>query len=240
MLGTHENLRIRFLIRALIPFAALALCVPWTASYLRGVPDRTGAIVALCSVAIGVAWWIIVGRIRFGIDDTGVRRSGAFGEHALRWEEIVEYRYAAPRPVHVDGAIAAAAAASLNGGVLTLRAADGRRLALGPGFSGAHTAIERIAGQLDAVRRKQLASALHDGDPVTFGSITVQRDGLVCGDEELVAWSDLTSVQVLAGSLLVRRGGRKRPYFKVRTRALPHFFLLLQLLVDHGVRVIRE
>jgi hypothetical protein len=243
MPNTSETLRLHPLLRILMPIACVPLCVPMTAAYLRGEPDPIANIVALCSIAVGVAWWVASGRFAFTIDDEGPRRSTPFGERALRWDEIVEYRYAAPnsaQTAHLQGALVAAAAASLNGGTLTLRGAGGRRLPIGSGWRGAADAIARIAERLDGPKRQQLAPALRDGSPVTFGRITVQRDGLVCGEKELLPWSDIASAQVHFGRLAVNRSGRRRPHFVVRTKALPHFFLLLQLLAERGVQVARD
>jgi hypothetical protein len=70
--------------------------------------------------------------------------------------------------------------------------------------------------------------AYRAGETVGFGEVSVSPDGIHRGKDTL-AWEDFADAESKQGQLVVRAGGRRRPFFKLDIAKVsnPHVFLAL-------------
>jgi hypothetical protein len=244
MIAPSETLRLRLLVRGIVPLLCLLVIVPLVLSvkYDTASDPKLLAWAGLLA-AFSAGWWILSGRASLTVSENGVQKTSPFGERALRWDEIAEYRYVPQQnqaAVHFGlvGALVARLLDHQDPAVLKLIPREGRALSLTPSWKNVMPVIRNITERLDAVKRKELEPQLMRGEPVTFERILVQRDGLACGKKPPVPWSELKSVTVRMGILKVRRNGQRfGSHFSIAVKKLPHLFLLLALLRERGVQV---
>lgn len=98
---------------------------------------------------------------------------------------------------------------------------------LGDQLQGTTTLIGTIKRRVVALLDQPLQQAYAEGQPVTFGPVTVSKQGIQAGSKQF-AWGDVLNVEVKSGNLIVnlRQGGSH----KIRAKAIPNIESLCQLI----------
>ncbi len=110
---------------------------------------------------------------------------------------------------------------------------------------GTHTKVSGITGGIGGMGRPEewgkaiqehvttaqlprCTVALHHGETLAFGDITVSRDGIAAKGDS-VAWSQLQEIRVKDGCVSLRVAGRWRALTTTAVARIPNFFVFLAL-----------
>lgn len=203
-------------------------------------------------VALVVASWFGIHRMRFVVDDRGVERRGMIGgPRRLAWAEIDEYRYAGVS-LGARGGLALSAGAGVGVGLGFAAARAGERfygdaarvrhqltlrgpsdsLGLSSTFGRAGSAVARILPTLHHHFRAHAPARL-----VSFGPIRLAADAIGVAGKPPLPRAEVELVHLQSGvrpRLRVMKHGKVLPWASFRLDAIPNAMLLCEEAVELG------
>lgn len=237
-----QTVVVRLLVSLLLLFAIVPLAIAGVGEKGKSEPVALGIAVGL--TLLGIAFWIAVGKTVLTIHAEGLRRTTAFGQTEIPWDEVLETRY---RAITVQGGggllgIAAVAAARKIGGRaattsfrLAVIARDGRKIQITSNYKRAGDAIGVILAKVQPPILAEARRRVDSGDTALFGPISVSRAGVAWKKKEPIPFPDLSRAEIHGQYLQLRRRGKMLSVARVRSDRVPNVLVFLELLEGLGV-----
>jgi hypothetical protein len=105
---------------------------------------------------------------------------------------------------------------------------DGDTLGLAGGFQNPAEWGQRIQQAVTEAQLPRAIGALRQGAPLTFGDITLTRDGVFAGKKS-VPWPQVQEIRVKDGTVSVRVAGKWLSLTRTMVRDIPNFFLFYEV-----------
>lgn len=238
-----QSLGQTFTVRLAISFVFLVPTVILVMVTLGEKPLNTvplaiaGGLVVLCGVL-----WVVIGKTVLSIHPEGLRRTTAFGETELPWEEIRETRFQAI-PVQAGGLIGFAALATVRhfggkGATTSLKLQvignDGRRLNVTSNYRHASDAIGFIMGRIQPKMLADAKRSVENGETVFYGPLSVSRAGVAWKRKDPVPFGELSKAAIQGRYLRLKRKGKFLDICRVRTDKVPNVLVFLDLIESLG------
>jgi hypothetical protein len=193
--------------------------------------------ITLSLAALFAALWILIGKTVLTITEQGVRRESIFGVQEIFWTQVKETRFI-DKPVRVGAhfgligmIVAMATKSSARSNItLTLVSSDGIQLKVTSNFQQAKDAANLILARVLPTMLGAARSRIQRGETVRFGTVGLTATDVAWKSEPGVPLTELTSAELLAGSLKIKRSGGWRAFISVRSDKVPDVFVLLELL----------
>jgi hypothetical protein len=116
----------------------------------------------------------------------------------------------------------------------TLRLTDGRTLKINDALKPIEQLAMIIQNEFRRVRLPQAIATFERGEPVTFGKIQIDHQGLSNG-KELIPWDQIDKMAIKQGLVVAEKNGRPIKWSKVKESETPNLYVLGSL-VDHIVQ----
>jgi hypothetical protein len=197
------------------------LGVLWSAGHWHG--SLLGFLMALAGLFICVAALRLRGaQVLAG--PKGLARVEGGEVEVLRWDEVtaVRERMTAGGGNHQPRVMAWARGEDH---VLELHGTEGRSLVLRNRVEHFDTLVALVKHYTRAWLMPEALAAFQAGGRLSFGPITVDREGLHCGEERL-PWREVESVEVSGGKVTIRRHDRWLAWFSVPVGEVPNAHVL--------------
>lgn len=182
-------------------------------------PHATLLVAASLGLAALVAGWVVAANV-LGLDvvvdvhDGGVVVRRSWRRPRIMRFDDVDALYFRPRPPHAGMVLA-----------------DGRRrVTLPAGLDERERVLARIETELELPVLGRAQHALASGEPMTFGRIAVELDGLRDEHGDLLAWSDVARVDVEDDAVVVRRKADGGSFVVLHAPDVPYARVLVALL----------
>lgn len=182
-------------------------------------PHATELVAASFGLALLVACWVVVANV-LGLDVIVDVHDGGI---------VVRRSWRAPRTMHFDDvdALFFTPAPPRAGIVL----ADGRRtVRLPASLDERARVLARIESEIELPVLTRAQRALASGEPMTFGRVSVELDGLRDRDGQMLAWSDVARVEVEDDAIVVRRKADNGRFVVLPAMDVPYARVLVALL----------
>lgn len=202
------------------------------------VPFAIAAGLAVVCVVL----WVLIGKTRLSIHPEGIRKTMAFGETEIRWEDVKETRYRVI-PVQAGGVLgyAATAAARRVGGKaattslrLLVISREGTKILVTSNYKRALDAIGVILGKIQPPILADARKRITAGESVAFGPVAVSRDGVAWKNKPPVPFADLSMAMIQGQYLRLKRKGKLLDIAKVRSDKVPNVLVFLDLIEGLG------
>lgn len=226
----------------------LLLLLPIGLLVLAGLGESPGKIetvplaIAAVLVVLCIVLWVVIGKATLAIHPEGLRKTTAFGQTEIRWEDVLETRYRVI-PVQVGGLIgyAATAAARRVGGKgatsslrLLVIARDGSKILVTSNYKGALEAIGVILAKIQPPILADARRRVEAGESVAFGPLSVSRAGVAWKRKEPIPFADLSMASIVGQYLRLKRKGKMFDVAKVRSDNVPNVLVFLDLIEGLG------
>ncbi|MCI0462617.1 MAG: hypothetical protein L0Z62_37175 [Gemmataceae bacterium] len=209
---------------ALFLLGAGLLGVLWAAGHWQG--SLLGFLLALAGLFICVAALRSRGaQVLAG--PKGLARVEGGEVEVFRWDEVtaVRERMTAGGGNHQPRVMAWAKGEDH---VLELQCADGRCLVLRKCVEHFDTLVALVKHYTREWLMPEAMAAFHAGERLSFGPITVDREGVHCG-EEMLPWREVESLEVSGGKVTIRRSDKWLAWFSVPVGEVPNAHVLAAL-----------
>lgn len=240
-----QTVAIRLGVTILLLLAIIPLAV--AGSDNAGKIEPVALAIAGALAILGIAFWVIVGKTVLTIHSEGIRRTTAFGQMEITWDEVQETRYRVI-PVQAGGLVgglvglAVMAAARRVGGKgatsslrLTVIAKDGRKILVTSNCQRAGDAIGVILARVQPPILADAQRRIGSGDTVAFGPLSVSRDGVAWKQKDRIPFADLSRASIVGQYLDLRRRGKMLSVARVRSDRIPNVLVFLELIEGLGV-----
>jgi hypothetical protein len=178
-------------------------------------------------VGMLVKWWSLRGGSAIAFERGLARLQGQQCD-VMRWQEVQIVRRGRPADAN-DITIGTPVR-------LTLVARDGREWV----FSEAYSELKNLRAVVEeCTLAHMIPAALEDlqaGEPLDFGSLAADQDGLKGPGDASLAWGSVSEAAVDKGMLVVGSKLSSKPYCKIPLYEVPNLHLLIALVEDY-VRV---
>ena len=108
---------------------------------------------------------------------------------------------------------------------------EGRRVVLSRHLPGIEALAETLKLQLSVPLLRGARAAMADGEPLVFGVVTIDRDGIAFGGRR-IAWRDVRDVRVVATFAVVRERDAIAPWARLPIADIPHPRVFWALVKD--------
>lgn len=195
-------------------------------------------LVLVC-VALTVFAFVAIGKIEVRGHDEGLVRVSLFGEREIPWNDVTEYRY---RQVPVNyaahfgliGYLLMFFARKSSGSVsmqrrLKIKGRDGAAITISENVRDNEEVIRLILSRLQPRLLAEARTYLDSGTGVSFGKITLSRNGLSWKGKDPVPYANLMKPRLDGQKLRIKAQGKWLDLVAVNCDAIPNVFILLDL-----------
>jgi hypothetical protein len=200
---------------------------PW---YLRFV---------IACVALTVFAFIAIGKIEVRGHDEGLVRVSLFGVREMPWNDVAEYRY---RQVPVNYAVHFGLIGYIimlftrNGSAgnlqrrLKIKGRDGSVITISENVRNNEEVIRLVLSRIQPRLLSEARTMLDSGAGVSFGKITVSRNGLSLKGKDPVPYANLGKPKIDGQKLRIKAQGKWLDLVAANCDTIPNIFILLDLV----------
>ena len=221
--------------RQIIVYVLLALFFMGAAAYFPLAAPRFSlpllVIAGLCTLAaIGfIGWGLSALGKKVCLYEHGLAYIDQKGEHTWRWQEI-DALVAKVQSVH--GHYGGVSSGTFMTYHYELYTGGKKVLSLDTRYADVKELGDVLTQKTAEVLLPRSIQDLRQGTPVTFGKITVSRQGISQG-KKVIPWNTIRKVDVQSGDLILSQDGKKKALFRIY--GLPNAHVLVEL-VQIGLR----
>src|SRR5581483_1206170 len=203
-----------------------------------GTPHDTLKWASILAIAALAGFWFVAGKSALTLSDAGVRRESMFGRQEMAWSQIAETRYrVVPINVYAHfGLIGMLLAMSSKSGksgraqlTLELMSADGKKLKVTSAFRNADEAIGMILERILPAKVQSVKARVQRGETVSFGPVGLSATAVNYKGNSIPV-SQITSAELKASNLQIKRQGKWMSAVSVRSDKVPDVLVFLEVL----------